>query len=452
MPDGPKIDLFPAETLSKIATPTEPLVVPPAAAPDADAKCRDLFGPLYAAVTVPPGAPGGLADALAAEGALAVLPAALLGPLARPLVEGAYSIVDKIPEAIRRPFEKDLGLLIDNALSFLSDAAYPLVGATLDKFGATLPPSVKLDVQAFAQMYNSCGETASATILKAEGVPIAVGDVDTQIDGYPGTSGQQAMELRRRGLTVVSGPGDRDRLRTLVAAGMPVMVQVGWPSGGGHFAVVSGYDDVAQTFTIRNWDGKGGTIDVGYREFETDWARAAHLMTAALPRRDPRFDGLEQAADWRRPTPIYQGLTLSDLWVTERGEVYVEGAYRYASDDTDVTVRVGFDSSEVGLARRLNGSVAVRRRLGDGWFVGLQITKLSVKGVDDDWHHFDTAPLAAYATVEGPHGFSVSAGGERGGFQAALAAQLFGSLGLSANASVDADGTWRVTATLAGTW
>src|SRR5438128_1504337 len=83
----------------------------------------------------------------------------------------------------------------------------PLIRATLDKFGGDLPAARQLDVQAFAQTANSCGETASATILKAAGVPLALGDVDMQVAGFPGTSGQSGQELRRRGLTVVSGPG-----------------------------------------------------------------------------------------------------------------------------------------------------------------------------------------------------------------------------------------------------
>src|SRR5579871_2897949 len=118
MADPLKPDLFPVDVLQDIATPQ---TIAPAAPDDAEAKRREVFGPLYGAITVPSSAGGDLQQQLQAEGALALLPAALLGPLAKPLVDGAYKIVDYLPEAIRRPFEKDLGLLIDNAVSYLAD-------------------------------------------------------------------------------------------------------------------------------------------------------------------------------------------------------------------------------------------------------------------------------------------------------------------------------------------
>lgn len=459
MPDDPKRpNLFPADVLWKIANrvPVE-TTVPPADEVAAAANRREVFGPLYDALAFPSTGPGDLSQALAAEGALSLVPAALLAPYARPLVDRAYAIIDKVPEALRRPLEKDLGLLIDQALSFLADAAAPLVGQTLEAYapgGRGLPGTADLDLQTFSQVTNGCGETAAATVLKAAGEPIALGDVDTQVAGAPGSSGQLGAELRRRGLTVVSGPMDLAKLRTFVAAGMPVLVQVGWAEGGGHFAVVSGYDDSTRQLTIRNWDAQGGTVKVGYDEFDADWARAMRAATVVLPARDPRLAPLEKAGDLRRPTPIYTGLTLSDFYVTETGKVYVEGAFRYVGESTDVTVRVGYDTSEEGLDRRLGGSIAVKRRLAPDWYLGLQITKLSLQGQADDWHSFQAAPLAIYGALRA-HGLELKAGEERGGFQASLAADLgtlVSGLGLSANVSVDADGTCRVTGVIAGTF
>jgi hypothetical protein len=454
MGDG-KIDLFPENVLQKIAD--EGTNFPPAPVDQAEATRRETLGPLYGALTFPPGAPGDLSSHLEAEGALSLLPAALLGPLLKPAVDGAYSIIDHIPEAIRRPFEKDFGLLIDNVLSFLGDATFPLVDQTLDKFapdGAGLPQQMQLDIQGFSQVNNSCGETAAATILKAAGTPVALGDIDTQLSGFDGTTGQLGQELRRHGATVVSGPGDLAKLRTFVAAGMPVLVQVGWASGGGHFAVVSGYDDAKKQLTIRSFDGEGGTNQVSYDEFESDWARAYHSYAVVLPRRDPRLDGLAAAGDLRRPTPIYEGLSLSDFWVTGQGKVYIEGAYRYVSKKTDVTVRVGYDSSETGLSRQLGGSIAYKQCLAPGWFVGFTVEKMSLLGQADDWHSFTSAPISLYGTLQGP-GFVLTAGEERGGYQASIAAdlgKLVAGMGLQANVVVNPDGSYRVSATLAGTF
>jgi hypothetical protein len=303
-------------------------------------------------------------------------------------------------------------------------------------------------------MDNSCGETAAATLLKAAGEPVGLGDIDTQLSGFDGTTGQLGEELRRHGATVVSGPSDMDKLRTFVAAGLPVLVQVGWASGGGHFAVVSGYDDSTKQLTIRSFDGAGGLNKVPYSQFEADWARAYHSLAVVLPQRDPRTAGLQAAGDLRRPTPIYEGLTLSDFWVNEQGKVYVEGAYRYVSATTDVTVRVGYDSNEEGLSRRLGGSVAIRRYLAPGWLVGIKVEKMSLLNRADDWSSIRTAPISIYGTLQGP-GFVVSAGTEQGGFQASLAAdlgKLVAGLGLQANVTVNPDGTYRVTGVLSGTF
>jgi hypothetical protein len=176
-------------------------------------------------------------------------------------------------------------------------------------------------------------------------------------------------------------------------------------------------------------------------------------MTAVLPQKDPRLDALLQAGDPRRPTQIYPGFSLTDLWVTQQGTVYVEGAYRYIGKTTDVTLRVSFDSSETGLARRLNGSIAVQQKIADDWLVGIRIEKMSLQGRADDWSSFTTAPISVYGTLQGP-GFELRAGEEQGAIQASIAADLgkvMAGLGLAASASVDADGTWRVMATLSGT-
>src|SRR4029077_3769516 len=113
-----------------------------------------------------------------------------------------------------------------------------------------------------------------------------------------------------------------------------------------------------------------------------------------------------------------------------------------------------FNSAESGAARMLGGGLALRQRLASGWFVGISCEKLSVRARDDTWTSCETTPLAVYGTIQGP-GFEIKAGGERGAFQASVAAdlgQLVAGLGLQANAAVDADGTWRVTAGLSGTF
>src|SRR5207249_2230751 len=120
---------------------------------------------------------------------------------------------------------------------------------------------------------------------------------------------------------------DLVKLRAFLAAGLPVMVSVGWKSGGGHYAVVSGYDDFTGKLTIESWDGRGREdAQVDYQAFSDAWARHGNQMTAVLPQRDPRLEPLLRAGDPRRPTEIPEGFSLSNFWVSRQGKVYVEAA------------------------------------------------------------------------------------------------------------------------------
>lgn len=406
-----------------------------------------VLGPAYASL-FNPGPNASFEQQITADAAMAALPAALLAGAAKPAVDKGYSIIDKVPEALRRPLEKNYGLLIDSALTAASATAFPAVGATLDRIhpgGAGLPGAAEVQLQGYSQALDGCAETAAATILKANGVPVSLGEVDTQTAN--GASGLVEAELRRRGLTAVNGMGDMAKLKSFLAAGYPVMVAVGWEGGGGHTAVVSGYDQAKGTVTIKNWDDVGGTNTVSMAEFEKDWGRHKNYMSAVVPTRDPRLDALVKAGtDLRRPTPIHQGLTLSDFYVTPQGKVFVEGAYRYVRSTTDVTVRVNWNQREQGLERQLGGALSIRQQVKPGWFVGAEIEKMSLVGVDDRWHSFSTSPLSAYGTVEGP-GFQLKAGGERGAFQAQAAAdlgKLVSGMGAQANLAVDASGNYKV--------
>jgi hypothetical protein len=456
--DGRVIDLLPKDTIWRVAT-GEPLpgaggapslAFQPASGPTAEANRRATFGPVYDALRGGGGLEPGFREFVTAEAALSAVPAAILAPALKPAVDKGYSVIDKVPEALRRPLEKGYGLLIDAALSASGMAVQPLVDSTVHKFypdGRNLPSSVDIPIQGYSQTLNSCGETAAATLLKAAGVPVSLGDVDTQTPFADGTNLLEDQEMRRRGLTAINGTGDLNKLKAFLAAGYPVMVSVGWEGGGGHYAVVTGYDEATKSFTIKSYDGEGGTNKVPYAEFAADWKRHKNYMTAVVPQRDKRLEPLIKSGDLRRPDQIYSGLTLSDFWVTGDGKVFVEGAYRYVGKSTDVTVRVNYNSSEEGLARQLGGSLAIRERVANGWWLGLKVEKMSLKGKADDWSSYRTAPIAAYGSLEGP-GFELKAGGERGAFQASVAADLgkwISGLGVAANASVDAGGNYRVT-------
>lgn len=74
--------------------------------------------------------------------------------------------------------------------------------------------------------------------------------------------------------------GDLERLKQLIAAGIPVMIEETfrtdrqyWPEDdrwAGHYLLVTGYDDAAQTFTVHDTEG-GPNQTLTYQELDANW-------------------------------------------------------------------------------------------------------------------------------------------------------------------------------------
>ncbi|HEY4243512.1 MAG TPA: papain-like cysteine protease family protein [Kofleriaceae bacterium] len=429
---------------------------PPPKPADVEAARSQWLGPTYQAITDAAGEGGvpSFGDQFTAEAALSMLPALLIGAVAKPAVAFLYKLLDKLPAEVRRPFERNVGLLIDQALAASSAVVMPLVSETVATASGPLPVSSQLNIQAYAQLEESCAETATATLLKYAGTPVPLDAVDTQAAWALSANGLTDEELLRNGLSLINGPGDLTKLKTFLANKLPVMVSVGWKDGGGHTVVVTGYDDRTGALTIDDWKADGTTSQVKYETFAADWSRHMNWMTVVSPQRDTRLAALQQqASGLRRPDQIYTGLTLSDFWVDQDGKVFVEGAYRYVTGDTDITLRVNFNQEEDGVARQLGGNLAIRRQVASGWWVGMTIDKVSLADRTDDWKSFATSPLALYGDLKAP-GFELKAGAQEGGFQASLTAdlsRLMAGLGLSVNYSRDQDGQFRLFASITGT-
>lgn len=460
------------DKIAKLSKPGDAVTFAPPDPRTVETARAQLLGPTYALLSQPAGLDATGASLLDAEAAMGVLPAMLLASVARPATDTVYRWIDHIPAALRRPFEKAFGLALDAGVALATGAAQSLLDASVRSFapGAVRPAKVALPVEALSQLDTSCGETAVAMILKGAGEPVLLGEIDTQLGGpagVPGTSlGRSAAgntltvdrEFARRGLTAISGPSDLERLKDFVASGLPVVVAVGWANGGGHFAVVSGYDEARGTISLENWRADGRREDVPVRDFSVAWGRRMNLLTAVCPRRDARLDAWVKKGELRRPDTVAKGLSLCDFWF-DATRLYVELAYRYVGEGTDATVRVSFNSEGLDghgadAMRWLNGSIAVRREVARGWFVGFRVEKLSLRKQADEWTTLRTTPLGAALTVAGP-GFELSVAGERGGVQAALGVALakrLADLGLTVNVSLRDDGHYALQASLAGAW
>ncbi|MGC9318836.1 MAG: fumarylacetoacetate hydrolase family protein, partial [Armatimonadota bacterium] len=123
-------------------------------------------------------------------------------------------------------------------------------------------------------------------------------------------------------------------------------------------AVVSGYDDASGTLKIDNYTTKGEVDSVSYDRFRADWKRHANLMWVAHPQKDARLDGLRAAGRLSREAEIAEGLSISDIWVNERLEIFIETAYRYRGTKDDLVLRLNGEVKQQANTREMIFNVA----------------------------------------------------------------------------------------------
>ena len=97
---------------------------------------------------------------------------------------------------------------------------------------------------------------------------------------------------------------------------------------------------------IDSYNADGKVAKVSYDEFAGDWGRHANLMTVAHPQRDARLGQLRAAGRLSRTPQVQEGLSISDAWVNQRLQFFVETAYRYRGTRDDLTVRLNVTSSQ----------------------------------------------------------------------------------------------------------
>jgi peptidoglycan hydrolase-like protein with peptidoglycan-binding domain len=390
-------------------------------------------------------------DYFRARAAVSEVPTALAGAALKPLADGTYKVVDAIPAPIRRPFDRAAGILLDNLVS----APANLLTSRIPIPAGQMPDQVNLNLKPYPQIKNSCGETMIATWLKGQGVPVALGEVDTQMPFFDGSNLLEDAELRNRGFSLISGPGTFDDMKAYLAHGYPVMVSVGWENGGGHYATVTGYDEKTKELIIDSYDADGKVARVPYQKFQEDWARHKNMMMVAHPQRDQRLKALRDAGRLSRKAEVQEGLSLSDIWVTQRMQFFVEAAYRYKGTKDDLTVRMNVTTSEWerGAANALGGSVEYTHKFGPETSVHVYAEKLATKKTPDIENVDDLMKnVALYVGVRHKE-FSARAGYDRGAFQAQVQAELnrrLFSMGAEARVNVQPDGNYAVFLGVAG--
>ncbi len=174
----------------------------------------------------------------------------------------------------------------------------PEPAATPEKTLPPLPPQYSLNTPPFEfQDWNNCGPAALSIYLRhygwegdqndiAEVIKPVRSDRNVNIDEMKYFVNTQAGWLKSE----YRVGGSMQQLKSLIAAGIPVMVEVGFlldendpglrhddDRWTGHYLLLTGYDDTRQVFTAQNVF-VGPDQPVSYRDLEENWSAFNHVL------------------------------------------------------------------------------------------------------------------------------------------------------------------------------
>jgi tetratricopeptide (TPR) repeat protein len=219
------------------------------------------------------------------------------------------------------------------------------------------------------QTWNNCGPATLAMYLSHFGQPVKQDTVGAQLRPDPDDKNVSLEEMaayaRSRGLSAtVRVNGDADRLRRLIAAGVPVLIET-WhqerPNDGmGHYRLLVGYDDGAgQWIAYDSYDArdlvKGQPytgIHLPYAETEQLWAvfnrlylvvYDANAAPAILPILN---EDVDEATLWTRALARAQAEVQARpddpyAWFNLGSDLVALGRYKEAGQAYDRARRIG---------------------------------------------------------------------------------------------------------------
>ena len=157
-----------------------------------------------------------------------------------------------------------------------------------------LPPQASLTgILHQYQMWNNCGPANLSMALSFWGwkgdqrdtaVFLKPNDRDKNVMPY---EMEEFVEQETDLDAVVRVGGEAQILKAFISAGFPVIAEKGFEGVGfdgwmGHYQVVSGYDDAAQTFTVQD-SYKGPDLTIPYDEFLSQWRAFNYTYLVIYP-------------------------------------------------------------------------------------------------------------------------------------------------------------------------
>lgn len=154
-----------------------------------------------------------------------------------------------------------------------------------------LPTSAKVSgIRHEYQRLNNCGPVTVGMALSRWGSTLNQYDIAPKLKPSAGDVNVSPDELaayaRSQGMDVhLATNGDRPLLKRLLAAGVPVIVETWFvtpDSGGmGHYRLLTGYDDAAQTFSAL--DSYLGPLTMPYGRFDELWRSFGRTFLVVIP-------------------------------------------------------------------------------------------------------------------------------------------------------------------------
>jgi len=158
---------------------------------------------------------------------------------------------------------------------------FPLLALCLLALSEPTPARVIAGVPFLPQKEEQCGPTALAIVLHYYGARVSPDDLSREVYRRQ-ISGTLNLDLllaaRRHGFEAAASAGTEGEIKSWIDREIPVIVLLGKRADQAvfHYAVVYGYDEEAQVFTLHS--ARTPALRLAYDEFSRQWAAASSWM------------------------------------------------------------------------------------------------------------------------------------------------------------------------------
>ena len=236
--------------------------------------------------------------------------------------------------------------------------------ATLSPPVAALPPTALLvGVRHEYQGWNNCAPSSLGMVLSYFGRAEAQAQIAPVLKPDPSDKNVSPHEFAAYAQTIgyrarVGVGGDIDLLKRLLAAGLPVIVEI-WlelepDDGMGHYRVLLGYDDGSETFTAHD-SYVGPNLSMSYAALDDVWRVFNRTFVVIYP----------QASEAGVTEMLEENLVATDMW--QRALATAEEEIAQDRNDAYAWFNLGTSALNLGDTQQAAQAFDWARQLGLPW-------------------------------------------------------------------------------------